>query len=56
MNLSRNLSQIENSIRDGEIRTPDLPSTSLMDKQLSCPEWIRGIHLEKVAGKTVFLM
>ena len=37
---TRNLSSIENSIGDGEIWTPDLPSTSLMRYQLSCPDWI----------------
>ena len=34
------LAPIENSIRDSEIWTPDLPSTSLTRYQLSCPDWI----------------
>ena len=31
---------IWNSIGDNEIRTPDLPSTSLAGYQLSCPDWM----------------
>ena len=45
-NLSRNLSQIENSIGDGEICTPDLPSTSQTCYQLSCPDWIHILKVE----------
>ena len=42
VDLSCNLSPIENSFGDCEIRTSDLPSTSLTRYQLSCLDWTNG--------------